>query len=74
MIDAADSTVEVKSPVEALRNEDGVFEVSSPYGHIFQVTCLRGGMMDVREMNEPKNAKVPERILWRIRRINNDVA
>lgn len=74
MIDAADSTVEVKSPVEALRNEDGVFEVSSPYGHIFQVTCHRGGRMDVREMNEPKNAKVPERILWRIRRINRDVA
>jgi hypothetical protein len=54
MIDAADGAIEVKSPVEALRNEDGVFEVSSPY--------------------EPKHAKVPERILWRIRRINRDAA
>ena len=75
MIDAADGAIEVKSPVEALRNEDGVFEVSSPYGHVFQVSCRRGGRMDVRELNEPKHAKVlPERILWRIRRINRDAA
>ena len=72
MIDAAD--VEVKSPVEALRDEDGVFEVSSPYGHVFQVTCRRGGRMDVRELVETKNTKVPIRVLWRIRRIHRDVA
>jgi hypothetical protein len=71
MIDAAD--VEVKSPVEALRDEDGVFEVSSPYGHVFQVICRRGGRMDVRELTEPKH-KVPIRVLWRIRRIHRDVA
>jgi hypothetical protein len=74
MTDAAHDTVEVKSPVEALRNEDGVFEVSSPYGHVFQVTCRRGGRMEVRELTEPMRAKVPDRILWRIRRINRDVA
>jgi hypothetical protein len=72
MVDTTD--VEVKSPVEALRDEHGVFEVSSPYGHIFQVTCRRGGRMDVRELNEPKNTKAPIRVLWRIRRINRDVA
>ena len=71
MIDAAD--VEVKSPVEALRDEDGVFEVSSPYGHVFQVTCRRGGRMDVRELVETKH-KVPIRVYWRIRRIHRDVA
>lgn len=71
MIDAAD--VEVKSPVEALRDEDGVFEVSSPYGHTFQVTCRRGGRMDVRELAESRH-KVPIRVHWRIRRINRDVA
>ena len=71
MIDAAD--VEVKSPVEALRDEDGVFEVSSPYGHVFQVTCRRGGRMDVRELVETKH-KVPIRVLWRIRRLHRDVA
>jgi len=74
MIDTADGAIEVKSPVEALRNEDGVFEVSSPYGHVFQVSCRREGRMDVRELNEPKRAIVPERILWRIRRLNRDVA
>lgn len=74
MIDTSDGAIEVKSPVEALRNADGVFEVSSPYGHVFQVTCRRGGRMDVRELTEPKRALVPERILWRIRRINRDVA
>ena len=71
MIEAAD--VEVKSPVEALRDEDGVFEVSSPYGHVFQVICRRGGRMDVRELVETKH-KVPIRVLWRIRRIHRDVA
>jgi len=71
MIDAAD--VEVKSPVEALRDEDGIFEVSSPYGHTFQVTCRRGGRMDVRELAESRH-KVPIRVLWRIRRINREVA
>jgi hypothetical protein len=30
--------------------------------------------MDVREINEPKHAKVPDRTLWRIRGINRDVA
>lgn len=70
MIDAA---VEVKSPVEALRDEDGIFEVSSPYGHVFQVTCRRGGRMDVRELTVPKHT-APIRVLWRIRRINRDVA
>jgi hypothetical protein len=74
MIDTADGAIEVKSPVEALRNEDGVFEVSSPYGHVFQVSCRRGGRMDVRELTEPKRAIVPDRILWRIRRLNRDVA
>ena len=30
--------------------------------------------MDVPEITEPKRAKVPDRMLWRIRRINRDVA
>jgi hypothetical protein len=74
MIDAPDGTVEVKSPVEALRDEDGIFEVTSPYGLVFQVTCRRGTRMGVREISEPKRANVPDRMVWRIRRINRDVA
>jgi hypothetical protein len=30
--------------------------------------------MDVREISEPKRAKVPARELWRIHRVNRDVA
>jgi hypothetical protein len=33
MIDAPHGTVEVENPAEVLREEDGVFEVTSPYGH-----------------------------------------
>ena len=70
MIDATDGTVEVENPAEVLREEEGVFEVTSPYGHVFQVTCRRGTRMDVREISEPKNAKVPDCMIWRIRRLN----
>jgi hypothetical protein len=74
MIDAPDDTVEVENPAEVLRDEDGVFEVTSPYGHVFQVTCRRGARMKVREISEPKRAKVPDRMVWRIRRLNRDAA
>src|SRR5437016_12016536 len=33
-----DDTMEVTNPAEFLRNERGVFEVISPYGHVFSVT------------------------------------
>jgi hypothetical protein len=74
MIDATDGTIEVENPAEALRDEDGVFEVTSPYGHVFQVTCRRGAKMKVCEISEPKRAQVPDRMRWRIRRINHHVA
>jgi hypothetical protein len=38
MIEMDNGTVEVLNPAEILRNQDGVFEVTSPYGHVFQVT------------------------------------
>ena len=74
MIDATDGTLEVENPAEVLREEEGVFEVTSPYGHVFQVTCHRGTRMDVREISEPKNAKVPDCMIWRIRRLNPEAA
>jgi hypothetical protein len=70
MIDAPDGTVEVENPAEVLRDEDGVFEVTSPYGHVFHVTCRPGSRMAVREISEPKRTKVPDRMVWRIRRLN----
>ncbi|PYU27084.1 MAG: hypothetical protein DMG30_00355 [Acidobacteria bacterium] len=67
-------TVEVLNPAETLRNQDGIFEVTSPYGHVYQVTCRRGAKMSVRELSEPKRALRPESIAWRIRRVAQAVA
>jgi hypothetical protein len=74
MIEAHNGTVEVENPAEVLRDEDGVFQVTSPYGYVFQVTCHRGSRMRIREIIEPKRAKVPDRELWRIQRLSRDVA
>lgn len=74
MIDASDGTVEVESPAEVLRDEDGVFEVTSPNGHVFQVICRRRARMTVREISEPKRAQIPDRMRWLIRRINHNAA
>jgi hypothetical protein len=67
-------TVEVLNPAEVLRNQDGIFEVTSPHGHVFQVTCRRGAKMSVRELSEPKRAPTAEGIAWRIRRVARAVA
>ena len=72
MIHASGGTIEVENPAEFLRDENGVFEVVSPYGHIFQVTCQRGSRMRVREISEPKRVRVPDREIWRIQRLNRD--
>jgi hypothetical protein len=47
MIDAPDGIVEVESPAEALRDEDGVFGSDLPL-RVFQVTCRRGARMPAR--------------------------
>src|SRR5712692_3414541 len=74
MIDPPDGTVEVENPSEALRSEDGVFDVTSPYGYVFQVKCRRGSKMSVRPISEPKYAGESGRMTWRIRRLNRAVA
>ncbi len=51
---------EVDNPAEALRNEDGTFRVTSPNGHIFQVTCRTGRNMRIREIGGSENAPLPE--------------
>jgi hypothetical protein len=63
------STVEVEDPAEALRNQDGIFEVISPYGQVFQVTCRRGSRMGIREVGESENTAVPEPRRWRIQKL-----
>lgn len=69
-----DDTMEVTNPAEFLRNERGVFEVISPYGHVFSVTCRFGSRMNVREISEPKSIENQQRLTWKIRRVNSNVA
>jgi hypothetical protein len=69
MIETLNGTVEVVNPAEILRNQDGIFEVTSPYGHVFQVTCRRGAKMSVREISEPQRVPKAESVTWRITRV-----
>lgn len=74
MIEMVNGTVEVLNPAEILRNQDGIFEVTSPYGHVFQVTCRRGAKMSVRELSEPQRSVSSESMAWRIKRVARAVA
>lgn len=74
MIEMVNGTVEVLNPAEILRNQDGIFEVTSPYGHVFQVTCRRGAKMSVRELSEPQRSVSAESVTWRIKRVARAVA
>ena len=74
MIESVNGTVEVLNPAEILRNQDGIFEVTSPYGHVFQVTCRRGTKMSVREISEPQRALSAESLTWRIKRVARAIA
>jgi hypothetical protein len=74
MIDTLNGVVEVINPAEILRNQDGIFEVISPYGHVFQVTCRRGAKMSVREISEPQRSQSVENTVWRIKRVPRAVA
>jgi hypothetical protein len=70
----ANGSVEVNNPAEFLRKENGVFEVISPHGHVFHVTCRCGFKMRIREISEPKGVRPLEETMWRIRRVNRAVA
>ena len=50
----AAAITETENPAETLRNEEGVFEVTSPYGHVFKVSCKRGSRMNIRSVTDPK--------------------
>jgi hypothetical protein len=65
---------EVDNPAEVLRNENGIFEVMSPYGYVFQVTCRPGKRMDIRKIGEPKSSPPLQGTIWRIRRLHDNVA
>jgi len=67
-VQALVEALEVENPAEVLRNRNGVFKVTSPYGHVFRVTCRRGTKMHIREIGhfEPA-ASEPTR--WQIEKI-----
>jgi len=48
----AEMRFEVDDIVEALRDREGIFKVTSPDGYIFRVTCRRGQNMHVREIGQ----------------------
>jgi len=76
MFEPLDQLLEVENPAEVLRNQTGVFEVTSPYGHTFEVVCRSGARMSVREIGVPKRAQISEHpgASWRIRRLRQAVA
>jgi hypothetical protein len=55
-----EGTVEVEKPAEVLRDQNGTFKVTSPYGHIFQVSCRKGRNMHVREIGHSENGPLSE--------------
>jgi len=63
--------IEVNNPAEFLHDESGTFEVISPYGQAFCVTCRPGSRMNIRQISEAKNVSKRERMTWTIRRVNN---
>lgn len=74
MIEQFTNTWEVENPAEFLRNQNGEYEVISPYGHIFEVVCRRGSQMSVREVSEPQWPVSVPGAMWRIRRLCAAVA
>ena len=66
MVDIPNVGMEVENPAEILREQDGTFEVTSPYGYVFRVICRRGRKMDIQEIGERERVEVL-RSVWRIR-------
>ena len=74
MTELPDSVVEVSDPAEFLRDQQGIFAVTSPQGHLFQVTCRRGTPPVIRELSEPKPGVAPISAAWRVKKLNSAVA
>jgi len=69
-----DDVIEVSNPAEFLRNENGAFEVTSPYGQIFRVTCRRGSRMNIRQIGEPHIIGNRDEMSWKVRRVDSTAA
>jgi hypothetical protein len=66
-------TLIVHNPLEALRNQEGVFEVTSPTGDHFQVICQPGHQHNVKPL-----AYVAEDIRsdfkWAIKKLGSEIS
>src|SRR5207245_2834498 len=65
--------VAVENPAEALRNQDGIFQVTSPYGQVFEVTCRRGSNMHIREIGDSGKCQVSVPKLWQMHDMINQM-
>jgi hypothetical protein len=63
-------TAEVSNPAEHLRNASGVFEATSPYGHVYRIVCRLGRRMKIREVGAPPEFVAAPGPIWRIRRVS----
>jgi hypothetical protein len=57
---AVEAEREVENPAEALRNAEGTFRVTSPYGDVFQVICRKGRNMHIREISNSEHRDICE--------------
>ena len=64
-----DAIIEAENPAEVLRSQEGLFEITSPYGYVFEVTCRHGARMVIREIAQPPQLVVNPRRIWEIRRV-----
>jgi hypothetical protein len=71
MIQTFEIPLIVENPAELLRDEEGVFEVTSPYGHVFTVTCVRGSKLNVHEIAKSVLCVPASGSGWQIKRIVN---
>jgi hypothetical protein len=63
-------STKVKNPAAALLDQDGVFEVTSPNGDVFCVTCQKGVGMSFARLDETqRKGRAGSR--WEIRRQTN---
>jgi hypothetical protein len=67
-------TVEVENPAEALRNQNGIFRVTSPDGQVFQVTCRTGLNMRIREIGASERTIISEPKRWQIQKVQQPLA
>lgn len=64
---------QVRNPAEALVNQEGTFEVVSPSGRVFEVTCRRGHGMTFRQIRKREGNHHSSQQTWLIRQLPNQV-